>query len=105
MADQIVELYDDEQPERGKITQEHVKQAAEYVIRSLPPKETTERKIKFATSCDYNGLMMRTGDEPFIKTCGNSECVGCNTFLETMNKAFKEEVEKWQFKLYDDGRK
>lgn len=96
MADQI----DNTQPEKRKIT-------AEHIFKNSPPKETTERKIKFATGCDYYGLVMRTGDNfPFFEpTCGQSDCVGCNTFLETMNKAFKEEVEKWQFKLFDDGRK
>lgn len=97
-------MEDGTQSKRDKLTVKHIEDAVAHVMKNSPPKETTERKIKFATSCDYNGLMMRTGDESLIRTCGNSDCAGCNTFLETMNKAFKEEVEKWQFKLYDDGK-
>lgn len=89
--------------ESDKITLQHIKDAVEYIMKSAPPK-TDERKVKFATGCDYYGLTMRTGDDPFIRTCGNKNCQGCYTFLENINKAFKEEVERIQFKLFDDGK-
>jgi hypothetical protein len=70
------------------ITEKHIKDAVNYVMKQNPPQET-ERQIKFTRHCKTKGTVTYKSGDLFFEGCSDTECVNC----QQIHKTFQEEVE------------